>query len=96
MLKKTRTLENWFYYCIQIGGINAKMQRGVSIFPPTAYMNMTFYFMVYQTHSHSSTTFLEDKKMESPLLVVYRHDIVAILDGTSNPYLLNDYYQTTR
>jgi hypothetical protein len=95
--KKDQTLENetGFDTSIQIGGINKNAEE--DNIPPKVklYMNdETFVSGGITNTSPFLLAFLEDENGINTASGI-GHDIVAILDGdVSNPYLLNDYYQT--
>jgi hypothetical protein len=95
--KKDQTLENetGFNTGIQIGGINENATED-NISPKVKlYMNdETFVSGGITNASPFLLAFLEDENGINTASGI-GHDIVAILDGdVSNPYLLNDYYQT--
>ncbi|MCD0468365.1 type IX secretion system sortase PorU [Flavobacterium sp. JAS] len=95
--KKTGTLENQAGYnsIIKIGGINENAPQD-NINPKVKlYMNdETFVSGGITNESPFLLAFLEDENGINTASGI-GHDIVAILDGdVSNPYILNDYYQT--
>lgn len=95
--KKDQLLENQvgFDNKIKIGGINENAAED-NISPKVKlYMNdETFVSGGITNTSPSLLAFLEDENGINTASGI-GHDIVAILDGdVSNPYLLNDYYQT--
>ncbi|CAM2935254.1 type IX secretion system sortase PorU [Flavobacterium frigoris] len=95
--KKEQTLENetGFDSTIQIGGINENAAQD-NISPKVKlYMNdETFVSGGTTNASPFLLAFLEDENGINTASGI-GHDIVAILDGNiSNPYVLNDYYQT--
>lgn len=95
--KKTGQFENQTGYdtSIKVGGINENAAEDNK--PPTVklYMNdETFVSGVTTNESPFLLANLEDENGINTASGI-GHDIVAILDGDlSNPYLLNDYYQT--
>lgn len=95
--KKTQLLENQSGYntTIKIGGINENAPQD-NISPKVKlYMNdETFVSGGITNGSPFLLAFLEDENGINTASGI-GHDIVAILDGdVSNPYILNDYYQT--
>lgn len=95
--KKNATLENQTGYnnTIKIGGINENAPQD-NISPKVKlYMNdETFVSGGITNESPFLLAFLEDENGINTASGI-GHDIVAILDGdVSNPYILNDYYQT--
>ena len=95
--KKNGTLENQSGYnsIIKIGGINENAPQD-NISPKVKlYMNdETFVPGGITNESPFLLAFLEDENGINTASGI-GHDIVAILDGdVSNPYILNDYYQT--
>ena len=95
--KKTSLLENQSGYntSIKIGGINENAPAD-NINPKVKlYMNdETFVSGGITNSSPFLLAFLEDENGINTASGI-GHDIVAILDGdVSNPYILNDYYQT--
>lgn len=95
--KKNQTLENQTGYntTIKIGGINENAPQD-NISPKVKlYMNdETFVSGGTTNESPFLLAFLEDENGINTASGI-GHDIVAILDGdVSNPYILNDYYQT--
>ena len=95
--KKTSVLENQSGYntTIKIGGINENAPQD-NINPKVKlYMNdETFVSGGITNESPFLLAFLEDENGINTASGI-GHDIVAILDGdVSNPYILNDYYQT--
>jgi len=95
--KKTGALENQSGYnnIIKIGGINENAPQD-NISPKVKlYMNdETFVSGGITNESPFLLAFLEDENGINTASGI-GHDIVAILDGdVSNPYILNDYYQT--
>lgn len=95
--KKNLTLENQTGYnnTIKIGGINENAPQD-NISPKVKlYMNdETFVSGGITNESPFLLAFLEDENGINTASGI-GHDIVAILDGdVSNPYILNDYYQT--
>jgi hypothetical protein len=95
--KKTQLLENQSGYntTIKIGGINENAPQD-NISPKVKlYMNdETFVSGGITNASPFLLAFLEDENGINTASGI-GHDIVAILDGdVSNPYILNDYYQT--
>ncbi|KIQ18032.1 peptidase C25 [Flavobacterium sp. MEB061] len=95
--KKTALLENQSGYntTIKIGGINENAPAD-NINPKVKlYMNdETFVSGGITNSSPFLLAFLEDENGINTASGI-GHDIVAILDGdVSNPYILNDYYQT--
>lgn len=95
--KKNQTLENQSGYnsIIKIGGINENAPQD-NISPKVKlYMNdETFVSGGITNASPFLLAFLEDENGINTASGI-GHDIVAILDGdVSNPYILNDYYQT--
>ncbi|NWL01138.1 peptidase C25 [Flavobacterium collinsii] len=95
--KKTDALENQTGYnnTIKIGGINENAPQD-NISPKVKlYMNdETFVSGGITNESPFFLAFLEDENGINTASGI-GHDIVAILDGdVSNPYILNDYYQT--
>jgi len=95
--KKNESLENQTGYnnVIKIGGINENAPQD-NISPKVKlYMNdETFVSGGITNDSPFLLAFLEDENGINTASGI-GHDIVAILDGdVSNPYILNDYYQT--
>jgi len=95
--KKNQLLENQSGYntTIKIGGINENAPQD-NISPKVKlYMNdETFVSGGITNESPFLLAFLEDENGINTASGI-GHDIVAILDGdVSNPYILNDYYQT--
>lgn len=95
--KKNEALENQTGYnnVIKIGGINENAPQD-NISPKVKlYMNdETFVSGGITNESPFLLAFLEDENGINTASGI-GHDIVAILDGdVSNPYILNDYYQT--
>ncbi|WP_343588755.1 type IX secretion system sortase PorU [Flavobacterium sp.] len=95
--KKNEALENQTGYnnTIKIGGINENAPQD-NISPKVKlYMNdETFVSGGITNESPFLLAFLEDENGINTASGI-GHDIVAILDGdVSNPYILNDYYQT--
>ncbi|AWK04188.1 peptidase C25 [Flavobacterium crocinum] len=95
--KKNAALENQTGYnnTIKIGGINENAPQD-NISPKVKlYMNdETFVSGGITNESPFLLAFLEDENGINTASGI-GHDIVAILDGdVSNPYILNDYYQT--
>jgi len=95
--KKTQGLENQSGYntTIKIGGINENAPQD-NISPKVKlYMNdETFVSGGITNENPFLLAFLEDENGINTASGI-GHDIVAILDGdVSNPYILNDYYQT--
>lgn len=95
--KKNQALENQTGYntTIKIGGINENAPQD-NISPKVKlYMNdETFVSGGITNDSPFLLAFLEDENGINTASGI-GHDIVAILDGdVSNPYILNDYYQT--
>jgi hypothetical protein len=95
--KKNQALENQSGYntVIKIGGINENAPQD-NISPKVKlYMNdETFVSGGITNASPFLLAFLEDENGINTASGI-GHDIVAVLDGdTSNPYILNDYYQT--
>lgn len=95
--KKNASLENQTGYnnTIKIGGINENAPQD-NISPKVKlYMNdETFVSGGITNESPFLLAFLEDENGINTASGI-GHDIVAILDGdVSNPYILNDYYQT--
>ncbi|WP_115888235.1 type IX secretion system sortase PorU [Flavobacterium cutihirudinis] len=95
--KKNNTLENQsgFNTAIKIGGINENAPQD-NISPKVKlYMNdETFVSGGITNESPFLLAFLEDENGINTASGI-GHDIIAILDGdVSNPYILNDYYQT--
>nr|WP_294788567.1 type IX secretion system sortase PorU [uncultured Flavobacterium sp.] len=95
--KKNSALENQTGYnnTIKIGGINENAPQD-NISPKVKlYMNdETFVSGGITNESPFLLAFLEDENGINTASGI-GHDIVAILDGdVSNPYILNDYYQT--
>jgi hypothetical protein len=95
--KKNQALENQTGYntTIKIGGINENAPQD-NISPKVKlYMNdETFVSGGTTNESPFLLAFLEDENGINTASGI-GHDIVAILDGdVSNPYILNDYYQT--
>ena len=95
--KKNQVLENQtgFNTAIKIGGINQNAPQD-NISPKVKlYMNdETFVSGGITNESPFLLAFLEDENGINTASGI-GHDIVAILDGdVSNPYILNDYYQT--
>lgn len=95
--KKNEVLENQTGYntTIKIGGINENAPQD-NISPKVKlYMNdETFVSGGITNESPFLLAFLEDENGINTASGI-GHDIVAILDGdVSNPYILNDYYQT--
>ncbi|MBZ4036149.1 type IX secretion system sortase PorU [Flavobacterium sp. 17A] len=95
--KKNESLENQTGYnsTIKIGGINENAPQD-NISPKVKlYMNdETFVSGGITNESPFLLAFLEDENGINTASGI-GHDIVAILDGdVSNPYILNDYYQT--
>ncbi|MTH14912.1 type IX secretion system sortase PorU [Flavobacterium sp. LC2016-01] len=95
--KKNQGLENQSGYntAIKIGGINENAPQD-NISPKVKlYMNdETFVSGGITNDSPFLLAFLEDENGINTASGI-GHDIVAILDGdVSNPYILNDYYQT--
>jgi hypothetical protein len=95
--KKNLTFENQTGYntAIKIGGINENAPQD-NISPKVKlYMNdETFVSGGITNESPFLLAFLEDENGINTASGI-GHDIVAILDGdVSNPYVLNDYYQT--
>jgi hypothetical protein len=95
--KKNEALENQSGYnsTIKIGGINENAPQD-NISPKVKlYMNdETFVSGGITNESPFLLAFLEDENGINTASGI-GHDIVAILDGdVSNPYILNDYYQT--
>ena len=95
--KKSQTLENQtgFDTSIKVGGINENAAQD-NISPKVKlYMNdETFVSGGTTNASPFLLAFLEDENGINTASGI-GHDIVAILDGdVSNPYILNDYYQT--
>ncbi|OMQ11017.1 type IX secretion system sortase PorU [[Flexibacter] sp. ATCC 35103] len=95
--KKNQLLENQSGYntTIKIGGINENAPQD-NINPKVKlYMNdETFVSGGITNESPFLLAFLEDENGINTASGI-GHDIVAILDGdVSNPYILNDYYQT--
>jgi len=95
--KKNQALENQTGYstAIKIGGINENAPQD-NISPKVKlYMNdETFVSGGITNESPFLLAFLEDENGINTASGI-GHDIVAILDGdVSNPYILNDYYQT--
>ncbi|CAM3632526.1 type IX secretion system sortase PorU [Flavobacterium chungbukense] len=95
--KKNESLENQTGYnnVIKIGGINENAPQD-NISPKVKlYMNdETFVSGGITNESPFLLAFLEDENGINTASGI-GHDIVAILDGdVSNPYILNDYYQT--
>ncbi|MFB9078609.1 type IX secretion system sortase PorU [Flavobacterium procerum] len=95
--KKNETLENQSGHntSIKIGGINENAPQD-NISPKVKlYMNdETFVSGGITNESPFLLAFLEDENGINTASGI-GHDIVAILDGdVSNPYILNDYYQT--
>ncbi len=95
--KKNQGLENQSGYntSIKIGGINENAPQD-NISPKVKlYMNdETFVSGGVTNESPFLLAFLEDENGINTASGI-GHDIVAILDGdVSNPYILNDYYQT--
>jgi hypothetical protein len=95
--KKNEALENQsgFSDIIKIGGINENAPQD-NISPKVQlYMNdETFVSGGITNNSPFLLAFLEDENGINTASGI-GHDIVAILDGdVSNPYILNDYYQT--
>jgi hypothetical protein len=95
--KKNQALENQTGYntTIKIGGINENAPQD-NINPKVKlYMNdETFVSGGTTNESPFLLAFLEDENGINTASGI-GHDIVAILDGdVSNPYILNDYYQT--
>lgn len=95
--KKNQLLENQSGYntSIKIGGINENAPQD-NISPKVKlYMNdETFVSGGITNESPFLLAFLEDENGINTASGI-GHDIVAILDGdVSNPYILNDYYQT--
>ncbi|WP_125722189.1 type IX secretion system sortase PorU [Flavobacterium ustbae] len=95
--KKNESLENQTGYnnSIKIGGINENAPQD-NISPKVQlYMNdETFVSGGITNESPFLLAFLEDENGINTASGI-GHDIVAILDGdVSNPYILNDYYQT--
>ncbi|MDQ1164098.1 type IX secretion system sortase PorU [Flavobacterium sp. SORGH_AS_0622] len=95
--KKNEALENQTGYnnSIKIGGINENAPQD-NISPKVKlYMNdETFVSGGITNESPFLLAFLEDENGINTASGI-GHDIVAILDGdVSNPYILNDYYQT--
>jgi len=95
--KKNESLENQTGYnnVIKIGGINENAPQD-NISPKVKlYMNdETFVSGGITNESPFLLAFLEDENGINTASGI-GHDIVAVLDGdVSNPYILNDYYQT--
>jgi len=95
--KKNQVLENQSGYnnVIKIGGINENAPQD-NISPKVKlYMNdETFVSGGITNESPFLLAFLEDENGINTASGI-GHDIVAVLDGdVSNPYILNDYYQT--
>ncbi|WP_281235427.1 type IX secretion system sortase PorU [Flavobacterium gelatinilyticum] len=95
--KKNQALENQTGYntAIKIGGINENAPQD-NISPKVKlYMNdETFVSGGITNSSPFLLAFLEDENGINTAGGI-GHDITAVLDGdTSNPYILNDYYQT--
>lgn len=95
--KKNEVLENQSGYndLIKIGGINENAPQD-NISPKVKlYMNdETFVSGGITNESPFLLAFLEDENGINTASGI-GHDIVAVLDGdVSNPYILNDYYQT--
>ncbi|MBS7229964.1 type IX secretion system sortase PorU [Flavobacterium psychroterrae] len=95
--KKNQLFENQSGYNtnIKIGGINENAPQD-NISPKVKlYMNdETFVYGGITNESPFLLAFLEDENGINTASGI-GHDIVAILDGdVSNPYILNDYYQT--
>ncbi|TDW49679.1 peptidase C25-like protein [Flavobacterium sp. 270] len=95
--KKNQILENQSGYssAIKIGGINENAPQD-NISPKVKlYMNdETFVSGGITNESPFLLAFLEDENGINTASGI-GHDIIAILDGdVSNPYILNDYYQT--
>ncbi|MCP2026958.1 hypothetical protein L1276_002102 [Flavobacterium sp. HSC-32F16] len=95
--KKNQVLENQTGYntVIKIGGINENAPQD-NINPKVKlYMNdETFVSGGITNASPFLLAFLEDENGINTASGI-GHDILAVLDGdTSNPYILNDYYQT--
>lgn len=95
--KKNQALENQsgFNTTIKIGGINENAPQD-NISPKVKlYMNdETFVSGGITNESPFLLAFLEDENGINTASGI-GHDIIAILDGdVSNPYILNDYYQT--
>ncbi|MRX66701.1 Peptidase family C25 [Flavobacterium resistens] len=95
--KKNQALENQSGYntTIKIGGINENAPQD-NISPKVKlYMNdETFVSGGITNESPFLLAFLEDENGINTASGI-GHDIVAVLDGdVSNPYILNDYYQT--
>ncbi|MFD1603772.1 type IX secretion system sortase PorU [Flavobacterium artemisiae] len=95
--KKNQTLENQNGYnnTIKIGGINENAPQD-NISPKVKlYMNdETFVSGGITNESPFLLAFLEDENGINTASGI-GHDIIAVLDGdVSNPYILNDYYQT--
>jgi hypothetical protein len=91
---KDQTLENetGFDTSIQIGGINKNAEED-NIPQQLSYMNDETFISGGITNA--SPFLLASKINGINTASGIGHDIVAILDGdVSNPYLLNDYYQT--
>ncbi len=95
--KKNQALENQNGYntAIKIGGINENAPQD-NISPKVKlYMNdETFVSGGITNESPFLLAFLEDENGINTASGI-GHDIIAVLDGdVSNPYILNDYYQT--
>ena len=95
--KKTDSFENQTGadLSIQIGGINEK--AAVDNNPPTVKLYMNDETFVSGGTTNASPFLLANFDDENGINTAsgIGHDIVAVLDGEeSNPYILNDYYQT--
>ncbi len=95
--KKTAPFENQTGYdtSIKVGGINEN--AAVDNKPPTVKLYINDETFVSGGTTNESPFLLANLEDENGINTAsgIGHDIVAILDGdVSNPYLLNDYYQT--
>ena len=95
--KRNQLLENETGYdtSIKVGGINENAV--VDNIPPTVKLYMNDETFVSGGTTNDSPFLLANLHDESGINTAsgIGHDIVAILDGdVSNPYILNDYYQT--
>jgi hypothetical protein len=95
--KKTGQLQNQTGYdtSIKIGGVNENAI--VDTIPPTVQLYMNDLNFVSGGNTNESPFLIANLEDESGMNTAggIGHDMVAILDGDeSNPYILNDYYQT--